>query len=263
LKINLENLTFTYRTFGASPKPVLRDIHFGIDHGEAVAIVGASGSGKTTLLHHLTGLLKPDSGRVWINGCALDDKASDLAAIRRQLGLVFQFPEAQLFAETVFQDIAFGPRNAGLPQELVAARVQTAMAALDLDFDFYRDRSPLSLSQGEKRRVAIAGVLALQPDCLALDEPTAGLDLLGTRAVSRLCCDFSGRGKNVLIVSHNLEWLCPLVNRVIVMREGCIRFDGPPHGLLLESEVLRDSGLIIPRSGRLSQYLRGQGLSEA
>lgn len=261
MHIEITNLSFRHKTPGARPEPVLQDIKLDIRAGELLALVGLSGSGKTTLMQHLTGLLRPDSGRVCIDGVALHSKSADLTAIRRKLSLVFQFPESQLFADTVFEDIAFGPRNLALPASEVAERVRLSCRQVGLDFERYRLRAPFQLSEGEKRRVALAGVLAMQPEGLALDEPTAGLDWLGVRAVTEVVQELHEAGKTVLLISHNLDWVVSLVSRVVVLHRGRIHFDGSKQELVRQPELLHRAGLTLPRIFKLAGYLEQRGLA--
>ncbi len=256
MQILIENLSFAYESFGVKADPVLKNVNLTISEGEAVAIVGLSGSGKTTLMHHLTALLKPDAGHVMVNGQDLQSPQVKLSEIRRRIGIVFQFPETQLFADTVFDDVAFGPRNLDLPASAVEHRVNKALAHVGLEIEKFGGRSPFSLSDGEKRRTAIAGVLALEPECLALDEPTAGLDLDGVRAVSRLLTRYHSSGKTVIVVSHNLEWVCSVVDRVVVLEQGQIRFDGSVETLFAAAEFLPKVGLAMPRVLQLFAFLR-------
>jgi energy-coupling factor transport system ATP-binding protein len=222
--------------------------------------LGASGSGKTTFLQHLNGLLHPTSGNVRIDGMDLSHQGTDLNAIRKRVGLVFQFPENQLFEETVYRDVAFGPKNLGFSLEAVDIHVQRAMERVGLDFERLRDLSPFHLSGGEKRRAAIAGVLAMDPEMLILDEPTAGLDWESGQRVENILTSFQQSGKMVLFVSHDMDQVCRLAERVAVMIKGRIVFDGAKRDLFRKPDRLRRAGLTLPSVTRHMISLRGKGL---
>ncbi|MFQ5650483.1 MAG: ATP-binding cassette domain-containing protein [bacterium] len=259
MHIRIENLTFRYTSLGARPEPALRDVNLDIRAGEFLALVGLSGSGKTTLMQHLTGLLKPDSGRVLVDGQDLAHKQTSLTAVRRRIGLVFQFPESQFFEDTVFDDVAFGPRNLGLPERDVRRRVQEALQSVALNFEEYKTRSPFQLSDGEKRRAAIAGVLALEPECLALDEPTAGLDLNSMHAVTSVLQACHARGATIVLISHNLDWVASVVKRVVILKQGRVHFDGTKESLFANPTVLQQAGLSLPRTRLLVEFLKQRG----
>ena len=260
MTILVENLSFRYKTLGAGPGNVLRDVNLKINSGEFLALIGSSGSGKTTLMQHFTGLLKPDQGRVVIDGEDLWHDKVSLTKIRRKIGLVFQFPETQLFEETVFADVAFGPRNLGLSESDVETRVRDALTAVAVDFDTFRDRSPIHLSEGEKRRVAIAGVLAMEPECLILDEPTAGLDQSGVEAIVNALRAYHAKGRTVILISHNLDLVAAVVERVVVLKEGGVFFDGPQSELFGDAALLRSCGLPAPRILSVIVALKDRGL---
>lgn len=247
MKIKIENLCFRYQSFGAGTKPALDQINLQIDHGEFLALVGPSGSGKTTLMQQFTALLKPDAGRVLVDGVDIWAKCTSLARLRSRIGLVFQFPETQLFEETVYDDVAFGPKNLGCPQAEIGQRVRRALSRVGLEFDKFKDRSPIYLSEGEKRRVAIAGTLAMDPECLILDEPSAGLDSSGVRAMTQILREFHAQQRTVLIISHNLDLVASLVQRIILICDGKICFDGPKRTLFGNRQILERAGLSVPR----------------
>jgi energy-coupling factor transport system ATP-binding protein len=255
MKIEVQNLTYTYKSFGSIKKTVLRDINFCINPGEFVAIVGPSGSGKTTLAQHLTGLLHPDSGRVLADGADMNTDKKVLDRVRQKVGLVFQFPESQLFAETVFDDIAFAPRNRGLNENEVKKRVDDALQSVELENTDLIQRSPHTLSTGEKRRVAIAGVLAMQPEIMLLDEPTAGLDAAGRRALIRIIHNRYVQENSIIIVSHDLQLVLSLANRIVILHQGRIVFDGTRSALLSHQNLLEQSGLTWPRIMSINQKL--------
>jgi energy-coupling factor transport system ATP-binding protein len=259
MRIQIENLSFRYKSFGAPAALALNNINLDINEGEFLAIVGPSGSGKTTLIQHLTGLLKPDTGRVLIDGTDLWAKTTSHTEIRRRIGLVFQFPETQLFEDSVYDDVAFGPRQLGLSEDEIHRRIIHALAAVELDFDQYKDRSPINLSEGEKRRVAIAGVLAIEPEVLVLDEPTAGLDAPGLRAVVNILQRYHEQAKTILIVTHNLELVAALAQRVVLVSEGRIEFDGPKAELFQNGHLLESTGLGLPRLFQIIRSLQQKG----
>lgn len=260
MNIRLENLYFTYKSLGASSEYALEDISLHISEGEFLALVGPSGSGKTTLMQHLTGLLKPDQGRILVDGLDIFAKESSLPQIRRRIGLVFQFPETQLFEETVYDDVAFGPRNLGLSPDETNLRVEEAMCSVALDFEKYKSRSPMRLSEGEKRRVAIAGIVAMKPEFLALDEPTAGLDPHGVQAVIKILRNLHAQGKSVLLISHNLDLVSALVERIVLLKEGKIWFDGHKRELFRNDQILESLGLALPRAQQVVKTLKRMGL---
>jgi energy-coupling factor transport system ATP-binding protein len=260
MDIRIKNLSFRYKSVGASPEQVLKNIDIQINSGDFVALVGSSGSGKTTLLQHLTGLLKPDEGTISIAGKNIWGKGIRLSEFRRRIGIVFQFPETQLFEETVFEDIAFGPRNLGLPEHEIKKRVSSALKWVGLAEDVFRHRSPLDLSSGEKRRVAIAGVLAFNPDVLALDEPTAGLDASGIRAIIDFLKMYNDDNKSIIFVSHNLDLVLELCDRIVVMEDGEVRFDGDKRQLL---HRMTELNLPLPRISRVVEHLQQMGVLDS
>ncbi|MFQ5674258.1 MAG: ATP-binding cassette domain-containing protein [bacterium] len=259
MHLQIENLSFQYDFFGTRSNPVLRNIHLNISQGDFIALVGSSGSGKTTLMQHLTGLLKPQEGRILVDGENIWAKHFDRSELRRKIGLVFQFPEAQLFEESVFSDIAFGPQNLGLSEKEVRKRVTEAMETVGLDPTSFRDRLPFNLSEGEKRRAAIAGVLAMQPLFLALDEPTAGMDHAGVNAIKHILQNYHRQGKTVLLISHNLDFVSALVQRLVVIHQGAILFDDDKDKLFDNPTLLKKAGLAIPRTKAVLDVLEQHG----
>ncbi len=210
-------------------------------------------------MQHLTGLLKPESGQILVNEQNIWEKGFSFTELRRKIGLVFQFPETQLFEDSVYKDVAFGPRNLGFPENEVCDRVKDAIQNVGLDFNKYKNRIPFRLSEGEKRRVAIAGVLALQPEFLVLDEPTAGLDYLGVQAVTGLLQGYHAQGKTILLISHNLDLVAALVARVVVISRGEVQFDGLKSELFQNRSLLESIGLSIPRTLALVNSLKQKG----
>lgn len=265
LAIELEDVSFTYLPGTSYERQALKDIRLTIAEGSITALAGHTGSGKSTLLQHIGGLIHPDSGRVCIDGTDLaahtkQEKRAALAA-RRKVGLVFQYAEHQLFEESVYEDIAFGPRNFGLAETEVAARVREAMARVHLDFEAYRDRSPFQLSGGQMRRVALAGVLALHPAYLVLDEPTAGLDPRGRRELLALIRELhAAEGTTIVFVSHNMEDVFAIADEVVVLRQGEILLQGAPTAVFAERERIAAAGLRQPALMQLMTELRAAGV---
>ncbi|MEX2356628.1 MAG: energy-coupling factor transporter ATPase [Thermaerobacterales bacterium] len=259
MSITLQNLSHTYQPGSPWAVAALFDINLEIDTGEAVAVIGATGSGKSTLVQHLNGLLKPTAGTVRVGGEDIWARGFSRRKVRQQVGLIFQYPEQQLFEETVRADIAYGPRNLGLTKDEIEARVQWAVKQVGLPVSVL-DRSPFELSGGQMRRAAIAGILAMQPHTLILDEPTAGLDPQGRRDILGRVAEFHREhGMTVIIVSHNMEEVARLVDRVVVMAEGRIAFDGPTRDVFGEGPRLRSLGLDLPEMARLMEALRERG----
>lgn len=258
--IRFENVSFTYdpseakrkRTpaqrqadWGNSPDSIwaLSDVSFAVKSGEFLGIAGHTGSGKSTLVQHMNGILKPTRGRVMVRGLDMGDKCSE-AELRGTVGVVFQYPEHQLFAETVYKDVAFGPRNLGLSDDEVDERVHRALERVGLDFDAVSQKSPFELSGGQQRRVAFAGILAMEPSVLVLDEPAAGLDPAGRRSFLQLIARLHKQeGLTVVMVSHNMDDLAAMCDRVLVMNEGCLQSAGAPSQVFLDVEGLRSIGL--------------------
>ena len=244
--LEIKNVTFQYTGISASQGPVLSDIHFGLFANECTAICGPSGSGKTTLIQLFTGLLKPQSGQVLFQGQDIWSKGYSLAELRRQIGLVFQFPESQLFEETVFKDVAFGPKNLDLPEHEIEQRVLQALENVDLNPLQFKDRSPFRLSEGEKRRAAIAGVLAMGPDMVVFDEPTAGLDTKGIRRFQGIVQRLLAQKKTVVLVTHNMDFVAQVAGRVLVLVQGRLVFQGPPASLFKNKDLIFQAGLEPP-----------------
>ncbi|EKP94878.1 energy-coupling factor transporter ATPase [Thermaerobacter subterraneus] len=264
MAIRVEGLVHVYGGAGYAAREALKGVNLAIADGERVAIMGPTGSGKSTLVQHFNGLLRPTRGRVEVDGLDLwapgRDRDDRLAEARRRVGLVFQFPEQQLFAETVWDDIAFAPRNLGLAEEEVAARVQRAMALAGLDPELAH-RSPFSLSGGQMRRVAIAGVLAMMPRTLVLDEPTAGLDPQGRAALVELLDRLHrDAGLTVVLVSHDVDEVAALARRVVLMRDGRVVADGPAGEVLADEALLAECRLRPPATARLLGELARRGL---
>ena len=221
MSIVIEHLNYVYMQGGPYETKALDDVSLTIHDGEFVGLIGHTGSGKSTLVQHLNGLILPTSGQITVDGMDLADKNTDKRAIRRRVGLVFQYPENQLFEETVAKDIAFGPKNLGLDEAEIDRRVRTAMRRVALDYDKLSQRSVFELSGGQMRRVAIAGVLAMEPQTLVLDEPCAGLDPKGREEILGLISDLHREsGATIVMVSHSMDDVAALAERVIVMNHG-------------------------------------------
>ncbi|MGE5507555.1 MAG: energy-coupling factor transporter ATPase [Chitinophagales bacterium] len=261
MSIQIVDLNYTYAPATPLAVEALRGISLEVRDGEFLGLIGHTGSGKSTLIQHLNGLIKPSPGKVIVDGIDLGARRTNLRAVRQRVGLVFQYPEHQIFEETVFDDIAFGPRNLRHSALEVEDRVREAMAAVGLDYETLKDRSPLELSGGQLRRVAIAGVLAMRPKTLILDEPTAGLDPRGRDDIlGRIASLRSDLGLTVILVSHHLEELAPLVDRLVVLDRGRVALCGPPREVFAQAALLRSIGLDVPAVTDLIHRLREQGL---
>jgi len=260
VSIEVRHLTHTYGEGTALRTVALNDISFTVQKGEFVGIVGHTGSGKSTLVQHLNGLLKPSSGQVLIDGEDLNGEKVNRRALRQRIGLVFQYPEYQLFEESVARDIAFGPKNQGLSAEEIDRRVRKAMESVHLDYEKYAEKSPFELSGGQMRRVAIAGVLAMEPEVLILDEPTAGLDPRGRDRILSMLEELQTRdGTTILMVSHSMEDMARLASRLLVISEGRLAADGTPRELFSRPELMTSLGLDVPEAARLCAVLREKG----
>ncbi len=241
--------------------PALEDINLTIEDGESVGIIGRTGSGKSTLVQHFNGLILATRGRVLVDGEDLKDKKTDRKRVRQKVGLVFQYPEYQLFEETIAADIGFAPKNMGLKPDEIQKRVQDAMAMVGLDYELFKNRSPFELSGGQMRRVAIAGILAMEPKILVLDEPTAGLDPKGRADVLAQIREMRRQmGITVIMVSHSMDEIAQIVDRVLVMDEGKIVMQGPVRDIFQRAEELKARGLGIPQVTELMYKLRNKGL---
>lgn len=260
MPILIEHLTHTYMPGSPFASTAIHDVNLTIEDGELIGLLGHTGSGKTTLIQHLNGLLKPISGRIVVDGIDLTEKGVSLLEVRKKVGLVFQYPEYQLFEETVAKDIAFGPKNMGLSAEEIDCRVRYAMEQVGLNYDDIAERSPFELSGGQMRRVAIAGVLAMQPKVLILDEPTAGLDPAGRRSIlSMIRSLHAAGGLTVIMVSHSMDDISTLATRLVVMSRGEMVLTGTPREVFLQQELLESIGLGVPQAAQLTHALRAEG----
>ena len=262
MSINLANVFYTYMTGTPFERQALNDVSLNIEKGEILAIIGHTGSGKSTLVQHLNGLIKPLRGKVAIDGIDISSRGNDAKQARQQVGMVFQYPEHQIFAETVYEDIAFGPRNRGFSAEEIDKQVHEAMAFVGLDFETFAQRSPFQLSGGQMRRVAIAGVVAMNPDYLVLDEPSAGLDPRSRNAVFKeIMALHKERGIAIVLVTHSMEEAAKYANRMLVINKGKILFDGKPAEIFSQhKEELVEVGMDEPQIYKLSALLRAKGL---
>lgn len=261
MSIRVEHLTHIYDKGMPTQSVALDDISFTAEDGQFVGVIGHTGSGKSTLLQHLNGLLKPDSGRVIVGDVDITAPGTSMVEIRKRIGLVFQYPEYQLFEETVAKDVAFGPKNLGLSQEQIEERVREAIALVGLDYETMKDRSPFELSGGQKRRVAIAGVVAMRPEVLILDEPTAGLDPKAHKDVLTMVEEVHRRTGNITIfVSHNMADIAKLSDKIIVIDSGKLVTVGTPKEVFSRKDELRAVGLDLPPVTEFTESLREKGI---
>ena len=261
MSLEVKHLTHTYSAGSAFQATAVHDVSLTIEDGEFVCIVGHTGSGKSTLVQHLNGLLKPTSGEVLVDGEDMNGEGVDRRRIRQKVGLVFQYPEYQLFEETIAKDIAFGPKNQGLSEEEIDQRVRRAMAHVHLDYDKYAERSPFDLSGGQMRRVAIAGVLAMEPKVLILDEPAAGLDPRGRERILGMLQELHREGGvTIVMVSHSMDDCARLATRMIVMSKGELVLTDTPRNVFRQADLMRSIGLGVPEAAELCGRLRSAGL---
>ncbi|GAA0108653.1 energy-coupling factor transporter ATPase [Clostridium tertium] len=262
MSIKIENLVHVYMPKSPFEKVALNNVNIEINEGEFVALIGHTGSGKSTLIQHMNGLLKPTSGRIVVDGEDITKDGVKLTDIRKKVGLVFQYPEYQLFEETIEKDIEFGPRNLGLSDDEITKRVKKSMEMVGLDYDTYRNKSPFDLSGGQKRRVAIAGVIAMEPKVLILDEPTAGLDPKGRDDILEQIKVLHDEYKmTIILVSHSMEDVGKLAERIIVMNKGEVALEGTPAKVFKEVETLENIGLAVPQVTYLMRELKRRGFN--
>lgn len=258
--IKISNLNYIYNENTPFEKTALEDINLEVETGEFIGLIGHTGSGKSTLVQHLNGLIRVQEGNLFIDGFDISKKETKLKKIRQKVGLVFQYPEYQLFEETISKDIGFGPKNLGLEYGEIEERVREAMEIVGLDYEEFKDRSPFEISGGQKRRVAIAGVIAMKPKVLVLDEPTAGLDPGGRDEILGEICDlYKAGGITVVLVSHNMEDIAKIVGRILVMDKGKIVMDGLPREIFTRREELEAIGLGIPQITKFMQEYKKLG----
>ena len=258
--IQVENLTHVYSQGTPFEKVAVDNISVEIEAGEILGIIGHTGSGKSTFIQHLNGLLKPTSGRVFFDGQDIHASKETARDVRFQVGLVFQYPEYQLFEETVFKDIAFGPKNMGLSESEITERVHEAAGFADVP-ESILEASPLELSGGQKRRVAIAGVIAMMPRVLVLDEPTAGLDPVGRESILQKIMDYRRETQGtILLISHSMDDVARLATRLLVFDRGKIAMDGTPAQVFDRAEELKSMGLTVPAATEIALALRRRGI---
>lgn len=257
MSITVENLTYTYSKGMPNETRALEDVSFRLEPGEFAAIIGHTGSGKSTLVQQLNGLLRPDSGKITVGEVCITDPSTKMTEVRRKVGLVFQYPEYQLFEETVVKDVAFGPKQVGITGEELDRVVEESIRLTGLDYEEVKERSPFELSGGQKRRVAIAGVLAMKPEILILDEPTAGLDPSAHRDVLELIRRIHRKERmTILLVSHNMGDIAELADRVLVMNRGKLVMNGTPAEVFSRGEPLWEMGLGLPPATEFMERLK-------
>ena len=262
MSIRVEHLTHIYDKGLPTEQIALEDINFTVADGELLGVIGHTGSGKSTLLQHLNGLLKPSSGRVLVGDVDITAPGVSMVEIRKRIGLVFQYPEYQLFEETVAKDVAFGPKNLGLSGQEIDERVREALELVGLDYEQIKERSPFELSGGQKRRVAIAGVVAMRPEVLILDEPTAGLDPKAHHDVLDMVQEVHRRTGNIIIlVSHNMADIARVSDKIIVIDSGHLVTTGTPQEVFAQKELLRGVGLDLPPITEFTETLREKGMA--
>ena len=261
MSINLENVSYVYMPGTPFERQALKNVSLEIPEGRITAIAGHTGSGKSTLIQQLNGLLKPSDGVVEVDGININEDTVTARMAKRLVGMVFQYAEHQLFEETVEKDIAFGPRNMGLSEEEIQARVREAMNFVNLDYDTYAKRSPFQLSGGQMRRAAIAGIIAMKPKYLVLDEPVAELDPRGREDLLRkIKALHDKQGITIIFISHNMEDIARLADKVIIMKQGELLLEGAPEEVFEESEVILSAGLMAPKMSLIIESLKTAGM---
>lgn len=260
MAIQVEDLCYTYGEGTALERQALKHVSFEIQDGEFVGLIGHTGSGKSTLIQHLNGLIKPTSGDIKYQGVSIYSQGYKLKDLRSKVGLVFQYPEYQLFEETVYKDIAFGPGNMGLDKEEIDRRVRESARMVGLAEELL-EKSPFDLSGGQKRRVAIAGVMAMEPKVLILDEPTAGLDPRGRDEIlAQIRAYHETKQATVILVSHSMEEIARNVERIVVMRDAHVYMDGTPRQVFARAEELEQAGLDVPQVTKIAMALRRRSM---
>ena len=260
MSIEVKNLNYVYNEGFPGETLALDNVNFRLEDGEIVGIIGHTGSGKSTLLQQLNGLLKPKSGTIVVGDTVITDSSTSMLDVRKRIGLVFQYPEYQLFEETVYKDIAFGPGNMGLDKEEIDRRVRESARMVGLAEELL-EKSPFDLSGGQKRRVAIAGVMAMEPRVLILDEPTAGLDPRGRDEIlAQIRAYHETKRATVILVSHSMEEIARNVGRIVVMRDAHVYMDGTPRQVFARAEELEQAGLDVPQVTKIAMALRRRGM---
>lgn len=258
--LEIKNLTHTYNGDSPVKKDAVHNVSFSVESGEIIGIIGHTGSGKSTLVQHLNGLLKPTEGTVLFENKDIWEDPKKIRHIRSKVGLVFQYPEYQLFEETVYRDIAYGPKNMGLDGDELKTRVEEICELLNINTEYF-EKSPFDLSGGEKRRVAIAGVMAMRPQVIIFDEPIAGLDPKGRFDVIKMIENYSkAYNATVIIISHNMEDMAVLADKLLVMNNGCLAMFGKTEEVFSKGEELRSMGLNVPMVTRVLAELKKKGL---
>ena len=258
--LEVKNLSYTYGEGTPFCRTAVDNVSLCVNEGEFIGIIGHTGSGKSTLISHLNGLLRPTGGQVLLDGEDIWEKPKEIRRVRFRVGLVFQYPEYQLFEETVYRDIAFAPRNMGLSEEEIERRVREAARFAGVS-EGQLEKSPFELSGGQKRRVAIAGVIAMEPQVLILDEPTAGLDPRSRdELLGKLSEYHKARGGAVIIVSHSMDEVARVASRIVVMKDARLLLDGSPREVFANAETLKDAGLDVPRAAAIASALRARGV---
>lgn len=261
MSVQVKNIFHTYNKGNPDAKIALKDVSFSINEGEILGVIGHTGSGKSTMLQHLNGLLKPDSGQIMIGDIDITDEKVKMTEIRKRVGLVFQYPEYQLFEETVAKDVAFGPKNLGMPDEEIDITVRKSLEMVGLSYDEIADRSPFELSGGQKRRVAIAGVIAMKPEVLILDEPTSGLDPYAHQEVLNMIRKIHKESTGIIIfVSHNMRDVANMSDKVLVMDRGSVVAFDTPDEIFKKRDMLRNIGLSTTPSAVLFDKLDERGI---
>lgn len=261
VSIRVEELTHVYSPGLPQEHRALENISFGIEDGDFVGVIGHTGSGKSTLVQHLNGLLRPTSGKIYIGDKDITSASTSMLEIRKKTGLVFQYPEYQLFDETVAADVSFGPRNLGLDEDEIDRRVREAIEKVGLDYEELSEVSPFDLSGGQKRRIAIAGVIAMKPEILILDEPTAGLDPGAHRDIMEMIDGIHKREGNItILVSHNMNDIARYCNRVLVIDRGHLAMEGAVRNVFARGEQLEKMGLSVPDGALLARRLKSEGM---
>ena len=261
MSIEVKNLNYVYNEGFPGETLALDNVNFRLEDGEIVGIIGHTGSGKSTLLQQLNGLLKPKSGTIVVGDTVITDSSTSMLDVRKRIGLVFQYPEYQLFEETVAKDVAYGPSNLGLEQEEIDRRVKDALELVGLDYEQVKNASPFELSGGQKRRVAIAGVIAMKPEVLILDEPTAGLNPKAHRDILDMVRAIHEEENNIIIlVSHDMDDIAAMSDRVLVMNKGTVVMNGTPGQVFARRDELTAIGLEVPAASKLLGILRDEGI---
>ena len=262
MSIRLDNVSYTYMKKTPFERTALKEITLKIEKGEYIAVIGHTGSGKSTMMQHFNGLLSPDAGKVFVDEVDINAKGTEAKRAKNKVGMVFQYPEHQIFAETIFEDVAFGPRNKGLSEEEVENQVKAALSFVGLDYDTFAKRSPFQLSGGQMRRVAIAGVVAMDPDYLILDEPSAGLDPQSRDSIFReINALYQAKKMAVILVTHSMEEAAQYAKRLLVMAKGKVVIDGESAEVFQNHrEALKELGVDVPQAIKLADVLRERGL---